>query len=116
MTGSSRPVSFALLSSSSLQLFDSVLRKEMLRWGWAATTWEAGFNQFRQEIANPASGLYALKPDVVILHLDGEDLFADWVHEPFQGDRERRRENAHHRRPGMWKAGPRRSAVSCPAH
>jgi FkbH-like protein len=94
MTGSPRPVSFALLSSSTLQLFDSVLRKEMQRWGWAAKTWEAGFNQFRQEIANPASGLYAFRPDVVILHLDGEDLFAEWLRNPFQGNRERRRESA----------------------
>jgi hypothetical protein len=47
MTASAHPVSFALLSSSGLQLFDGVLRKEMQRWGWAAKTWEAGFNQFR---------------------------------------------------------------------
>jgi FkbH-like protein len=94
MTGSPRPVSFALLSSSSLQLFESFLRKEMQRWGWAANTWDAGFNQFRQEIANPASGLYASRPDVVVLHLDGEDFFADWLRDPFQGDRERRRESA----------------------
>jgi FkbH-like protein len=94
MTASPRPVSFALLSSSSLQLFDSVLRKEMQRWGWAAKTWEAGFNQFRQEITNPASGLYAFRPDVVVLHLDGEDLFADWLRDPFHGDRESRRESA----------------------
>ncbi len=94
MTGSPRPVSIALLSSSSLQLFDGVLRKEMQRWGWAAKIWEAGFNQFRQEIANPASGLYDFQPDVVILHLDGEDLFAGWLRDPFQGDSESRRASA----------------------
>jgi FkbH-like protein len=94
MTGSSRLVSFALLSSSNLQLFDSVLGKEMQRWGWVTNTWDAGFNQFRQEIANPASGLYASRPDVVVLHLDGEDLFADWLRNPFQGDREKRRDSA----------------------
>jgi FkbH-like protein len=90
----SNTVKFALLSSSSLQLFDSVLRSQMQRWGWTAKTWQAGSNQFRQEIANPASGLYAAQPDVVVLHLDGEDLFADWLRNPFQGDRETRRESA----------------------
>jgi FkbH-like protein len=94
MTGAPTPISIALLSSSSLQLFSGALRKEMQRWRWAAKTWEAGFNQYRQEIGNPASALYAFRPDVVVLHLDGEDLFADWLREPFQGDRESRRESA----------------------
>ncbi len=92
MNGASRDISLALLSSSGMQLFASGLRNEMQRWGWAARIWEAGFNQYRQEIANPASGLYAAQPDVVILHLDGEDLFADCLRDPFDRDREMRRE------------------------
>jgi hypothetical protein len=64
----------------------------MKPWGWAAKIWEAGFNQCRQETANPAVGLYATRPDVVMLRIDSEDLFADWMLKGFQGDREERRE------------------------
>lgn len=94
MTAPSQDISIALLSSSSLQVFAGILRTALAPWGWAAKIWEAGFNQFRQEIANPSSGLYSARPDVVILHLDGEDLFADCLHDPFGGDREARRERS----------------------
>jgi FkbH-like protein len=66
----------------------------MKRWGWAAKLWQAGFNQYRQEIANSASRLYSGRPDVVILHLDGEDLFADCLRNPFDRNREARRDTA----------------------
>jgi FkbH-like protein len=45
----------------------------------AATVYTPGFNQFRQEILEPASDLYAFAPDVVIVGFNLEDVFPDAV-------------------------------------
>jgi FkbH-like protein len=94
MTASTRNLSIALLSSSSLPGFGGLFRRAIEPWGWEVAVWEAGFNQYRQEIANPASDLYRTRPDVVLLHLDGEDLFADCLRHPFEAGREARGERA----------------------
>jgi FkbH-like protein len=43
----------------------------------------AGFNQYAQELTDPASQLYQFGPDVVIVHLNGAALFAPDIFNPF---------------------------------
>jgi FkbH-like protein len=76
-------ISLALLSSSETQLLTDAIRSEMRTWGWDLRIWHSGFNQYRQDIANPQSFLYLDQPQIVLLHLDGEDLFADCLRDPF---------------------------------
>jgi FkbH-like protein len=87
-------LSLALLASSSLPGFSGMLRRSLALSGYDAAIWEASFNQYRQEFANPASGLYSSRPEVVILHLDGEDLFADCLRRPFDAGPKDRAERA----------------------
>ena len=83
-TGSPQPsLSIALLSTSTLQFLAVELKRELKAWGWQPTIWQSGFNQYRQAIADPDSALYEARPEAVILHLDGEDLFADVLKDPF---------------------------------
>lgn len=75
----------ALLSTSNLQFFADSLRQELKRSQWDPKLWASDFNQYRQEILNPASQLYESKPEVVILQLDGADLFMDVLRNPLSG-------------------------------
>ena len=78
-------MTIALLSTSNLQFFLDPLRKELRHWKWNAEIWASGFNRYRQDIWNSASELYARHPAVVILQLDGADLFMDVLRDPLSG-------------------------------
>lgn len=67
-------VKIALLSSYSADFIEDALCVASYANGLNAEVYLPGFNQFRQEILSPQSGLYAFQPDVVILSLLGEDL------------------------------------------
>lgn len=82
-------ISIALLSSSNLQFFGDDLMIELRKAGWQSRLWTAGFNQYQQDILNSGSQLYAQNPDIVILHLDGEDLFMDVLRNPFSAGENR---------------------------
>src|SRR6516162_5226589 len=90
MSNSEGATSIALLGSSNLQFFASALSAELRRFNWQPSIWESGFNQYRQDIENPVSPLYSAKRGIVIMHLDGEDLFADRLRSPFDDLREAR--------------------------
>ena len=75
----------ALLSTSNVQFFADSLRQELKRSEWDSKVWASDFNQYRQEISNPASQLYERNPEVVILQLDGADLFMDVLRNPLSG-------------------------------
>jgi FkbH-like protein len=83
--GASTEINVALLSTSNVQFFIDALRKEFRLWSWDARIWAPNFNQYRQEILDGASQLYARQPRVVILQLDGEDLFMDVLRDPLSG-------------------------------
>jgi FkbH-like protein len=70
-----RPVRIALLSSYVLDPLVPFLDVECRRAGLAPEFYVAPYNQYKQEILSPASGLYAFAADVVFLGLDLEDLF-----------------------------------------
>src|SRR6185295_7262365 len=67
----------ALLSSFSSEFLHSPLVTYGFLNGLRVEIYQAGFNQFRQEILDPVSGLYSFAPDVVILAVEGRD----WVPE-----------------------------------
>ncbi len=70
-------VRVALLSSFSIEfLHDALIALGFLE-GLRVELYQAGFGQFRQEILNRDSGLYAFAPDAVVLALEGRDLVPD---------------------------------------
>ena len=95
MNGQPGPViSLALLSSSETQLLADAIRREMRTWGWELRISQSSFNQYRQDIISPGSPLYLGPPRVLLLHLDGEDLFADCLKDPFGYETSARSERA----------------------
>ncbi|MFL5699436.1 MAG: HAD-IIIC family phosphatase [Ktedonobacteraceae bacterium] len=72
----------ALLSSFNADLLplwlSGVLRESHIQ----ANFYVSGFDQYRQEILDPASKFYQAGPDVVILLLDSQDVLADLVQNP----------------------------------
>lgn len=72
--GCGTPVRVALLSSFSIEFLRDPLVAHALTEELRVETYVAGFNQFRQEILAPDSGLHRFRPDVVILAIEGEAL------------------------------------------
>ena len=64
-----RSARVAVLGSYTTTQFVGMLRLAALRWGIAVELYEAPYAQYRQEILDPAGGLYAFKPDFVVLTL-----------------------------------------------
>src|SRR5206468_3000608 len=61
----------ALLSSFSSEFIHAPLIAYGLANGMDIEIYQAGFDQFRQEILNPDSRLYSSSPDAVILSVEG---------------------------------------------
>ena len=70
-------VRVALLSSFSIEFIHDALIALGFLDGLRVELYQAGFGQFRQEILNRDSGLYAFAPDAVVLALEGKDLVPD---------------------------------------
>ncbi len=68
------PVKLALLSSFSIGFIKDALIVAGFLDELGIEVYEAGYDQFRQEILNPRSGLYRSNPDVVILAVLGENV------------------------------------------
>ena len=67
------PLRVGILSSFSSEFVHDPLVSYAFADGIHVEIYQAGFGQYRQEILDPASGLYAWKPEVVILAVEGED-------------------------------------------
>jgi FkbH-like protein len=68
------PLRIALMSSFSIEFIHDVLAALSFLEGLRIQIYQAGFGQFRQEILNADSGLYAFAPDAAVLALEGRDL------------------------------------------
>src|SRR5712692_6973821 len=68
------PLRVALMSSFSIEFVHDVLVALSFLEGLRIQIYQAGFGQFRQEILNADSGLYAFAPDAAVLALEGRDL------------------------------------------
>ena len=72
-----RPYRVALLSSFSIEFLHDALIAQGVANGLGITVYQGGFGTFRQEILDPASGLYAFRPDLAVLAVEGEDWLAE---------------------------------------
>ena len=70
-------VRVALLSSFSIEFIHDALIALGFLDGLRVELYQAGFGQFRQDILNRDSALYAFAPDAVVLALEGKDLVPD---------------------------------------
>ena len=73
----------ALLASSNLDLLERPLTDRLVERGFSPKIWNPGFNQYRQAILDPSSGLYQEKSEAILLHLDAGDLFAGCLVRPY---------------------------------
>lgn len=78
-----RTVKIALLGNATLDHLQSYLKVECYRAGLQPEVYQAGFDQYTQDILNPDSGLYAFAPDVVVLAIHASRLFPGIHHYPF---------------------------------
>ena len=78
-----RQLRVALLSSFSIEFITDILIAEAFAEGVFVDLHVAGFDQYRQEIIDPNSGLYAFRPDVVVLAVEGRSwipgLYDDYL-------------------------------------
>lgn len=80
------PLRVALLSSFSIEFIHDVLIAFGFVEGLRIQIYQAGFDQFRQDILNADSGLYAFSPDVVVLAVEGRDLVPElYAHDVADG-------------------------------
>jgi FkbH-like protein len=84
-----RELRLALLASSNLDLLERRLTDRLRERGFAAEIWNPGFNQYRQAILDPSSGLYQEKSEAILLFLDAADLFAGCLAHPYDYSIER---------------------------
>lgn len=73
----------ALLSSFNADLLPSWLVKFLQEDQIQAHFYVSGYDQYRQELLNPASDLYRFRPEVILLLLDSQDVLADLIQQPF---------------------------------
>ncbi len=86
-----RHARIALLGNATLDQLSGYLSIECHQAGLRPTIYQAGFDQVTQEILDPASGLYAAEPDVVIVALHASRLFPRLHDDPFELALEARR-------------------------
>jgi FkbH-like protein len=64
----------ALLGSYTTTQLAGMVRLAALRFGMDLELYEAGFAQYRQEILDPGSGLYAFEPDFIVLAMHAGEV------------------------------------------
>jgi len=92
-----RGLRIALLANCTIELLQRPLANALNERGFEADFWVGGFGQYRQAILDPDSALYDFAPDIVLLYLDGEDLFPEVLENPFDLDTDRRQQLARSR-------------------
>lgn len=65
-----RSVRLAILGSSTFALLHGAIRVAGLRRGIWIETYENSYGQYRQELLDPQSGLYAFRPDAILFAFD----------------------------------------------
>jgi FkbH-like protein len=71
----------AILGSFTTVQLARILPLSALRQGVELTVWEAPYNQYRQELLDPRSALYATQPDFIILAVHEGDLTLPFLSE-----------------------------------
>jgi FkbH-like protein len=84
----------ALLSSCTIDLLQKPFAAALQVHDLHPSFWVGGFGQFRQDVLNLDSALYTYDPAVIVLYLDGGDLFQELLEDPFAFSADARREFA----------------------
>jgi FkbH-like protein len=84
----------AMLSSCTIELLQKPFAAALEARGFHPHFWIGGFGQFRQDILNSGSSLYSHDPTVIVLYMDGGDLFQEVLENPFAFSADARRELA----------------------
>jgi FkbH-like protein len=71
----------AILGSFTTVQLTRILPLSALRQGIEITVWEAPYNQYRQELLNPRSALYANRPDFIVLAVHEGELTLPFLSE-----------------------------------
>ena len=69
-----RQVKLAMLTSYTTDFILPLLQVDLRLSQIRSDVYKPHFNQFRQEILNPNSGLYRVKPDITIVAFNLEDV------------------------------------------
>lgn len=77
-------INIALLANSTVEYLEGMLREECAAHSLKVKTYCAPFGQYNQEAFDRKSGLYRLKPELVIIILDGRLLFPEWYDFTYQ--------------------------------
>jgi len=107
-----RPVRLAVLSSSTVSHLLPAIRVGGLRRGLWIETYEAPFGAYAQDLADPASGLHAFRPEAVLFTFDTPHVTGGLSPRatPEEAEAARARSLDHLRR--MWRTA--RDAFRCP--
>jgi FkbH-like protein len=81
-----RNLRVAMISNCSIELLEKLLEDALNQKNIPAELWIGGFGQYRQLILDLNSPLYSYAPNIVLLYLDGEDLFSELTSNPFDHD------------------------------
>lgn len=77
-----RPRRLAVLGAATLDYLVPQLAAAYAEQGFALTAHQGAYGQWRQELLDPASAVWAFKPDAVLLVVDLPDLFPEWYRRP----------------------------------
>src|SRR5450756_1413468 len=69
-----QPVRVALLGDSATQWLVQAIRGAGYERGLDLRMWEADFSQIEQQVYDPASGLYAFEPQVIVIYQSTQKL------------------------------------------
>ena len=84
-------INIAVISSSTINGVRDVLRVQCGELNILANIYVGEYNQYAQEILNPASGLYQSKPDIVIVYLDTRAIAGNYFFLPYDMPENERR-------------------------
>ncbi len=70
----------AILSSFTVNGLDETLHVKFSEQGIGYQSYQAGYNQYNQEILNSESDLYSFSPDVTFLIIDIRNILRDSFH------------------------------------
>ncbi len=71
-------INIAVLGNSTTDFTGIALANECIMYGIKASVYNAPYQQYNQQIMDPASGFYASDPGLAILQLDGRILYPEW--------------------------------------
>ena len=74
-----RPLRVAVLRSCTIEPIEPILRLRLIVDGFHPSVFIGGYNQYVQEIVDPASRLHTFRPDIIILMIRLEDVMPDFV-------------------------------------